>query len=103
MDTGAPLKQQLESAETMLEATTIIRTNFTSKLHRKLHIPQGKTISPDTQLADLGVDSVVAVDLRMWFAKSLDIDMPVLEILSGSSIDQIVSNAAAKVKSGSGI
>jgi len=34
----------------------------------------------------------------MWYAKVLGIDMPVLEILGGASIDKIASSAAGKVR-----
>lgn len=95
---AVPLKVQLEGAYTMTDATAIIRASFVSKLHSKLHLPQDKEISPEAHLSELGVDSLVAVDLRMWFAKVLGIDMPVLEILGGASIDRIANSAAGKVR-----
>lgn len=61
----------MESALDEEESTDIIRGSFAAKLHNKLHLPQDKEISPDTHLEELCVDSLVAVDLRMWFAKEL--------------------------------
>lgn len=38
-----------------------------------------------------GVDSIMAVDIRTWFLKELDIDLPILLILSASAtIDELV-------------
>ena len=55
-------------------------------------------LSPDAdavgQTADaLGIDSLVAVDLRSWFMKELSVDMPVLKIISGATIDEILQRA----------
>lgn len=44
-------------------------------------------------LIDLGVDSLVALDIRSWFMKSLSVEVPLLEILSGSTISDIANYA----------
>lgn len=92
-----PLRIQLTSAESMDEAAEIIRAGFVSTLCSKLQLPGDGTIAPDTRLAELGVDSLVAVDIRMWFAKELSVDISVLQIMGGSSISQIADGAAAKL------
>lgn len=92
-----PLRSQLTSAENMVEAAEIIRTGFISTLSSKLHLPSNASITPDTRLAELGVDSLVAVDIRMWFTKELSVDMSVLQIMSGVSINEIANDAAAKL------
>lgn len=97
---AVPLKVQLESARDVAETTVIIRESFVLKLRTKLHLPQEKEIDPDTHLAELGVDSLVAVDLRMWFAKELGVDVAVLQILGGSSIEEIAAKAATKIWQG---
>jgi hybrid polyketide synthase/nonribosomal peptide synthetase ACE1 len=55
-------------------------------------------ISPDTDVSGLtadalGIDSLVAVDLRSWFLKELGVDMPVLKIISGATISELLSRA----------
>lgn len=47
-------------------------------------------MSPD----ELGVDSLVAVDLRSWFLKELGVDMPVLKIFNAASIRDLLATAA---------
>lgn len=54
----------------------IASTMLLDKAHMKSDVP----------LTDLGVDSLVAVDLRAWFFKELGINVPVLRILNGDSI-----------------
>ena len=46
---------------------------------------------------DLGVDSLVAVDIRAWFLKELEIDMPVLKILGGATLADLLSFAVEKL------
>lgn len=46
---------------------------------------------------DLGVDSLIAVDIRAWFLKELEIDMPVLKILGGTKLTDLVSFAVEKL------
>lgn len=41
----------------------------------------------------LGIDSLVAVDLRSWFLKELSVDMSVLKIISGATIGELLARA----------
>jgi hybrid polyketide synthase/nonribosomal peptide synthetase ACE1 len=47
-------------------------------------------LSPD----ELGVDSLIAVDLRSWFIKELGVDIPVLKIFNAASIRDLLETAA---------
>lgn len=63
-----------------------------SKLEAVLQTPPDLDII--SQGADtLGIDSLVAVDLRSWFMKTLNVDMPVLKIISGATIGEILDRA----------
>lgn len=46
---------------------------------------------------DLGIDSLIAVDLRTWFLKELDVDMPVLKILGGMSVRELLAFTVEKL------
>ena len=59
--------------------------------------PDDGIISPDTSLVDLGIDSLVAVDLRVWFTKELDLDMPVLKLLGGATVAQMVEDTIERM------
>ena len=48
---------------------------------------------------DLGIDSLVAVELRSWFLRELDVDVPVLKILGGAKIAELVEFAVNKLPS----
>lgn len=49
-------------------------------------------------LSALGVDSLVAIEVRNWWKQSLGIDVSVLELLSGGSIEQLGDFAAKRLK-----
>ncbi|KAF1937576.1 putative hybrid NRPS/PKS enzyme [Clathrospora elynae] len=86
------VKTQLLQTTTAEEVYETMRDSFVLKLQVALQM------SPDAdavgQTADaLGIDSLVAVDLRSWFMKELSVDMPVLKIISGATVGEILQRA----------
>lgn len=92
----APVKVQLESATSVPDAAGIIATNFMVKIRNKLNLAGDTPLTGKFLLSELGIDSLVAVDLRLWFVKELGVDIPVLRLLGGSTIDNVASEAATK-------
>ena len=54
----------------------------------------------DRTIDELGVDSLVAVDVRSWFLKELNVDMPVLKLLSGATVDEVLTFAQERLSPG---
>lgn len=54
-------------------------------------------IDKDVPLVEFGVDSLVAVEVRTWFLKELETDMPVLKILGGASVADLCRVALEKL------
>ena len=46
---------------------------------------------------DLGIDSLVAVEIRSWFLREIEVNVPVLKILGGATIEEIVAYAVGKL------
>ena len=46
---------------------------------------------------ELGIDSLVAVDLRSWFIKEMSVEMPVLKILGGGTVAELIIDAVEKL------
>lgn len=44
-------------------------------------------------LDDLGVDSLIAVEIRSWFGKEIETEIPVFKVLSGGSVAQLLEYA----------
>nr|A0A0M4L8I7.1 RecName: Full=Highly reducing polyketide synthase aurA; Short=HR-PKS aurvA; AltName: Full=Aurovertin biosynthesis cluster protein A [Calcarisporium arbuscula]ALD83627.1 polyketide synthase [Calcarisporium arbuscula] len=92
-----PIKQQLESATSLAEAAELVLIALNAKIVQKLHLSEDTHMTPDTRLAELGADSLVAVDLRTWFIRELDVEIPILQIQSGASIGDLANSATSKI------
>ncbi|KAI9768100.1 MAG: putative Hybrid PKS-NRPS biosynthetic cluster [Geoglossum simile] len=68
------------------------KASFVAKLQATLQA------DPDMDMMDLsadalGIDSLVAVDVRSWFFVQINVDMPVLKILSGATVRELLVRA----------
>ncbi|KAI0183707.1 hypothetical protein EV127DRAFT_446225, partial [Xylaria flabelliformis] len=86
-----PLRSLLEGVSSKDELSSILDNAFSLKIKATLQIPPEREIL-DTSLDELGMDSLIAVDIRSWFLKELSVDVPVLEILNGGSARTLVRN-----------
>ncbi|KAK2051856.1 putative polyketide synthetase [Colletotrichum caudatum] len=85
-------KVLLQEAVSSDDVRAIIHDAFAAKLQESLHVEASRHVGNLT--ADhLGVDSLVAVDIRSWFIKEFQVEVPVLKILSGATVDDIVAHA----------
>ncbi|KAK0616902.1 hypothetical protein B0T14DRAFT_435063 [Immersiella caudata] len=58
---------------------------------------QPDELDTKVSLMQLGIDSLIAVEIRSWFLKAVGVDMPVLRIIGGSSITDICKDAIARL------
>jgi len=80
---GVALKPSLLEATTKDAVFSLVKEAFVERLQALLQ--SEKAIPLHLAADELGVDSLVAVDIRSWFLKELQVDMPVLKILGGAS------------------
>ncbi|KAK7749846.1 putative Hybrid PKS-NRPS biosynthetic cluster [Cytospora paraplurivora] len=64
--------------ESLENITQNLTAAFTSQLETMLRLPAG-SVDANCPIIDLGVDSLVAVEVRSWFLKTVEKDMPVLK------------------------
>ncbi|KAJ6024402.1 hypothetical protein N7540_005199 [Penicillium herquei] len=96
----APVRVQLGDAEDLAQIEEIIKTGFVARLKKTLQIPDEDTINETMSLIEQGVDSLMAVEVRSWFLKELDVDMPVLKVLAGGTIQDLVADAIPRLPAG---
>ncbi|KAI1463640.1 putative hybrid NRPS/PKS enzyme [Daldinia caldariorum] len=89
---GVAVKAQLLEAISPAEVYEIISDAFTAKLQSSLQIEEDRALN-DLRAEAIGIDSLVAVDIRSWFIKELQVEVPVLKILSGATMGELVSTA----------
>ncbi|CZR52449.1 related to fusarin C cluster-polyketide synthase/NRPS [Phialocephala subalpina] len=92
-----PIKQRLMAATSVEQKSEIIRGDFLLKMSRILQAAV-ENIDISQPLLALGVDSLMAMEIRSWFLGQIDVDMPVLKVLGGGSVSTLCSDAAALVK-----
>lgn len=86
----------LSTSTSLDDAAATITTAIRTKLSKLLALPIDN-INPAKSVSSNGVDSLVAMEFRTWLAKDLGCDVPVLDIMGTSTIEQL----GKKVASGS--
>ncbi|KAK4235121.1 hypothetical protein C8A03DRAFT_46686 [Achaetomium macrosporum] len=91
-----PLKTQLASARDRRAVARIITDALLPKLSALFQVELGKLEKADLRvlrLDEMGIDSLLAVEIRSWFVKTLQVNIPVLKILSGVPVSELVKIA----------
>ncbi|RYP65136.1 hypothetical protein DL769_006415 [Monosporascus sp. CRB-8-3] len=78
------------------EALSILEGAFARKLGAVLR-SSSENIDKGAPLVTLGIDSLVAVEIRSWFLKELGVDVPVLKILGGASLVDVCRDVLGKL------
>ncbi|ROT36433.1 beta-ketoacyl synthase domain-containing protein [Sodiomyces alkalinus F11] len=92
------LRQLISEATSDEDVLTAIEAAFSRKLRLVLQLADtGAPMDPKTALLSLGMDSLVAVELRSWFLKELAVDVPTLRILSDATIADISVEVKSKL------
>ncbi|KAF2138629.1 uncharacterized protein K452DRAFT_234185 [Aplosporella prunicola CBS 121167] len=100
-DGMVPLQTRLHEARTRETALEAITDAFIVKLKNALQLSP-ETVAARSQLLqsgadDLGMDSLVAVEVRSWFLNEMEVDMPVLRVIGGASIGELLEFAVDKL------
>ncbi|KAJ4294702.1 hypothetical protein N0V88_004936 [Collariella sp. IMI 366227] len=91
-----PLKKQLEETTTLEEAGQVLEVAYINKLRSVLQIAPDQDVL-SSALDDLGMDSLVAVEIRSWVLKELSAEVTVLEVLNSGTagaLFQVVKDRA---------
>lgn len=86
---------RLDAAPSEDAAASILTQALAARVETMLQMSAG-SFKVDASLLDVGIDSLLAVELRTWFLKQVHVDVPVLKILSGESGEGICGFAASQ-------
>ncbi|CAI6083222.1 unnamed protein product [Clonostachys chloroleuca] len=82
-------------AVTLDDAAGAVNEALLRKLSTMLALPR-EQLDPETPLHTYGVDSLVAVELRNWFAKEVHAELAIFDILGGATTRSASTLAAVK-------
>ncbi|OTA98397.1 hypothetical protein M426DRAFT_17460 [Hypoxylon sp. CI-4A] len=91
---GISLKARLEKATTRNQITTIIKDAFLPKLCALFRLDVAEIMTTDLDglfMDEIGIDSLIAVEVRTWWIKQLNVNIPVLKILNGMSVGELIT------------
>ncbi|KAI0383251.1 hypothetical protein F5Y04DRAFT_287431 [Hypomontagnella monticulosa] len=92
------IRSSLEGACDSRQSISILKEVIASRLSSALGSP-GEDVDEHVELFSLGLDSLVAIELRSWLLRILEVDVPVLKFLSGSSLHDICQDVLSKLPS----
>ncbi|KAJ0418299.1 lovastatin nonaketide synthase [Aspergillus carlsbadensis] len=94
--TGNPMQKcrlELDNAHSLAEARDALQNLFCYKIEATMKIP-ASTVDVRAPLSDLGLDSLLAVEIRSWLLKDLQVDIPILKIMGRDPIASLCDIAA---------
>lgn len=77
-------ENRLRMGQSLDTITQSLTAAFLGQLESMLSLAAA-SVDVNRPIIDLGVDSLVAVEVRAWFLKAVGKDMPVLKVLGGAS------------------
>ncbi|KAI8935085.1 hypothetical protein NX059_007680 [Plenodomus lindquistii] len=86
----------VKAAGSPTEAGLVVAQGLVEKLARSLSVPP-ESLDVEKPAFVLGVDSLIAVEVRYWFMKQLHVDVPVFTIMEKQSLVQLCTVVAARV------
>lgn len=87
----------LLACKTRRDVVAVVREAFAAQLRSDLRISMSDDDLMASRSNEIGLDSLVSVDVASWFRKKLQIGIPVLRIMSNESLEALVEYAAGQV------
>lgn len=91
------LSQQLEKASSFEEARKLVYDTLAVKIADVLMKPV-EDVSGSQPMASYGLDSLVAVEIRNWIARELDVKVSMFDLISGNSLEMLAGVVVMKSK-----
>lgn len=94
---GKPLMTLLRDEDKLENRVPILTTSFIEKVSAVLGVSTD-AVQPANPLSAYGLDSIVAIEFRKWFMKSINVDVQIFDVLGSKSITELVTKAAVLIK-----
>jgi hypothetical protein len=97
---NVPIKTRLSQASSRDEIFDVIKDAFISKLSALYQLDidvLSKEDPSNLKLNEMGTDSLLATEIRGWFMKTFQVNVPVLKILNGTTVRELLTIATETV------
>ncbi|KAI8949604.1 putative polyketide synthase [Xylaria longipes] len=84
------LGEQLRQCQSEQEAYHVIEAAFATQLRVVLQVSTSDQDLMASRGNEIGLDSLISVDIRSWFLKHLQVNVPVLKIMSNNTMASLV-------------
>jgi hybrid polyketide synthase/nonribosomal peptide synthetase ACE1 len=91
------VKEQLLQAKDMQQVNDILLEGLSGRVRVALQLTAADELALAVPLIDQGVDSLSAVTISSWFTKSLGVEVPLLRILGGASINDLIEEVVPRL------
>ncbi|TLS21086.1 uncharacterized protein PpBr36_10625 [Pyricularia pennisetigena] len=92
---GEDVKRLLGETKSEQDAISLVQNAFVKELEAMLQMVPN-TVKSERSLMSLGLDSLIAVEIRHWFQRIFDLDVSVLSILKYNSVADICTDLTRK-------
>lgn len=80
----------LQKSQSQQDATKAVQGAFSAQLRQILQVTTSDEDLMAARSSEIGLDSLVSVDIRSWFLKNLRISIPVLKIMANDTMSALV-------------
>ncbi len=87
------LRERFDRAESVTEAMEAFQEIFCKKIEAMMKVPAA-SIDVNAPLSDLGLDSLLAVEIRAWLLRGMNFEVPLLTIMGRDPMSSICLSAA---------
>ncbi|GAW19042.1 hypothetical protein ANO14919_085260 [Xylariales sp. No.14919] len=87
------LGEQLRQCQSEQEAYHVIESAFATQLRVVLQVSTSDQDLMASRGNEIGLDSLISVDIRSWFLKHLQVNVPVLKIMSNNTMSSLIQYA----------
>ncbi|RYP50278.1 hypothetical protein DL768_004172 [Monosporascus sp. mg162] len=91
------VKQLLEKCQSQDDVRDVIKGAFAAQLRNILQMTMSDDDFMASRSSEIGLDSLVSVDIRSWFLDKLQVSIPVLKIMGNETMANLVQYAVETI------
>ncbi|KAH6658993.1 putative polyketide synthase [Truncatella angustata] len=90
---AATVQQQLQNCKSQEDVYKAVKGAFATQLRNILQMTTSDEDLMASRSNEIGLDSLVSVDIRSWFLDKLQVSIPVLKIMGNDTMESLVQHA----------